>query len=101
MRVVYAERAKADIGAIHDAIAVDNPAGARRVEDRIRKACERLPEFPYAAAATDEPGIFRLPLVRYPYTIFYRIDAERGRIEIARVVHSRRVRNLGQPPWER
>ena len=36
MKVVYAERAKADIGNNHDAIAAENPRAARRVEDRIR-----------------------------------------------------------------
>jgi len=100
MKVVYAERAKADIGDIYDAIAVENARAARRVEDRIRKACEGLSDFPYVAAATDEPGVFRLPLVRYPYTIFYRIDEGRDRIEIARVVHSRRIRDLGKAPGE-
>jgi plasmid stabilization system protein ParE len=98
MKVVYAERAKADIGDIYDLIAVENPRAARRVEDRIRKTCAALSDFPYVAAATDEPGIFRLPLVRYPYTIFYRVDAARDRIEIARVVHSRRIRDLGEAP---
>ena len=100
MKVVYAERAKVDIGDIHDAIAVENPRAARRVEDRIRKACDGLSDFPYIAAATDEPGVFRLPLVRYPYTIFYRIDATRNQIEIARIVHSRRIRNLERAPGD-
>jgi plasmid stabilization system protein ParE len=36
--------------------------------------------------------------VRYPYTIFYRIDAERGLVEIARVIHGGRVKDLRQMP---
>jgi len=38
------------------------------------------------------------PLFRYPYTIFYRIDATVGQVEIVRVVHGARVRNLGRLP---
>jgi len=98
MKVVFAERAKRDIGDIYDRIAADNPSAAQRVEDMIRSTCEGLAHFPYAAAATDEPNIHRLPLVRYPYTIFYRIAPERKRVEIARIVHSGRVQDLGRVP---
>jgi plasmid stabilization system protein ParE len=60
----------------------------------IRSRCEGLADLPYAAVATDEPNLCRLPLVRYPCTIFYRIDAARDLVEIARVVHGARVKNL-------
>jgi plasmid stabilization system protein ParE len=98
MRVVFAERARRDIGDIYDDIAQHNPSAAQRVEDTIRVRCERLADFPYAAPATDEPNVRRLPLVRHPYTIYYRVDAERGLIEIARVVHAARIKNLRRLP---
>jgi plasmid stabilization system protein ParE len=98
MKVVYAERARQDIAAIHDAIASQSPAAAKRVESLIRSQCERLAEFPYAAPETDVPDVRRLPLVRYPYAIFYRVNAARGRIEIARVIHSARIWDLGKAP---
>jgi toxin ParE1/3/4 len=98
MRVVFAERARRDIGDIYDDIVQHNPEAAQRVEDAIRARCERLADFPFAAVATDEPNVRRLPLVRYPYTIYYRIDAMRGLVEIARVVHAARIRNLDTPP---
>jgi toxin ParE1/3/4 len=93
MRVVFAECARRDIGDIYDDIAQHNPSAAQRVEDTIRVRCER-----HAAPATDEPNVRRLPLVRYPYTIYYRVDAERGLIEIARVVHAARIKNLRRLP---
>lgn len=79
MRVVFAERARQDIADIYDSIAKKSPAAAQRVEHAIRLACERLPEFPYASAATDEPGVFRRPIIKYRYAIFYcvRPDAQR------------------------
>lgn len=98
MRVVYAERAIRDIGDIYDAISAHNAQAAQRVEDAIRSTCEGVAHFPYAAPATDEPGVRRLPLVRYPYTIFYRVDPARDLVEIARVVHGARVRDLGAMP---
>ncbi len=70
MNVVYAERARRDIGEIYDAIAIRNSTAAQRVEDMIRSNCEGLADFPFASAATDELNVRRLPLVRYPYTIF-------------------------------
>lgn len=98
MKVVYAERARRDIGDIYDTIAAHNPTAAQRVEHAIRNACEDLADFPGAAPATDEPNVRRLPLVRYPYTIFYRVDLNRKLIEIARVVHSARITDLGSVP---
>jgi plasmid stabilization system protein ParE len=98
MKVVFAERARRDIGEIYDNIAQYNRDAAQRVEDAIRAACRGAGDLPYAAVATDEPNVRRLPLTRYPYTIFYRIDAARGQVEIARVVHGARVRDLRRVP---
>ncbi|MEZ5844826.1 MAG: type II toxin-antitoxin system RelE/ParE family toxin [Hyphomicrobiaceae bacterium] len=98
MKVVYAERARQDIADIYTSIARHDVQAAQRVEDRIRQVCEGLAEFPYASAATDEPGVRRVPLVRYPYTVFYRVDDARQRVEIARVLHGARVTDLGHVP---
>lgn len=98
MKVVYAERARQDIDDIYASIAPHSQVSAQRVEDLIRATCEGLADFPFAFAATDEPGVRRVPLVRYPYTVFYRVDAARAVVEIARVIHSARVRDLGRLP---
>lgn len=100
MKVNYAERAKQDIDDIYLSIAKRSPAAAQRVEDRIRDTCEGTADFPFASAATDEPNVRRIPLVRYPYTIFYRVDAVSQVIEIARVLHSSRVKDLGTLPMD-
>lgn len=100
MKVVYAERARNDIADIYDSIARHNPVAAQRVEDKIHATCEGLADFPYASAATDEPNVRRIPLVRFPYTVFYRIDTAHDVVEIARVVHGARVRDLGKMPGD-
>ena len=78
--------------------ASSNPTAAQAVEDAIRITCEALAEFPFAAPATDEPNVRRAPLVIYPYTIFYRVDGEPRRIEVARVIHGARITDLGRLP---
>ena len=98
MKVVYAVRAQHDIVGIYDAIAPHNRAAAQRVENLIRTKCDALADFPFASEATDEPNVRRLPLVRYPYTIFYRVDAAHDLVEIARVIHSARIKNLRRLP---
>ena len=98
MKVVYAERARRDISEIYDSIVAHSPPSAHKVEALIRNQCIRLADFPYAAAKTDLPDVFRMPLVRYPYTIFYRVNVTLDRIEIARVIHGARVRNLWKLP---
>lgn len=100
MKVVYAERARQDIAAIYDYIALSNAPAAQVVEDAIRGTCEALADFPFAAPATDEPNVRRVPLVRYPYTIFYRVDEGLERVEIARVIHGARITDLGRLPDE-
>lgn len=98
MKVVYTERALQDINDIYLTIAANSPTAAQRVEDFIRATCDGFADFPLAAPATDVPNVRRAPLVRYPYTVFYYVDAARDLVEIARVLHSARVTNLRQMP---
>jgi toxin ParE1/3/4 len=98
MKVVFAERARSDIGEIYEHIVQQNRQAAQRVEDMIRASCESLADFPFASSATDEPNVRRLPLVRYSYTIFYRADTVHDLVEIARVIHSARVKDLSKTP---
>lgn len=98
MRLVFAERARQDIDDIYNAIAASNPAAALRVVRAIRSQCELAADFPFASAATDEPDVRRLPIVRLPYTIFFRVRPGRDVVEIARILHSARVTDLRQMP---
>jgi toxin ParE1/3/4 len=100
MKVVFAEQARQDLASIYDHLSLRSRRTAQRVETMIRAQCERLAEHPKTGAMTDTKSVRRLPLVKYPYTIFYRVDAPAERIEIARVVHGARVRNLRRVPKE-
>jgi hypothetical protein len=44
------------------------------------------------------PNLYRHPLGKYRYTVFYRVLPNDEGIEVARVVHSARVKNLRKAP---
>lgn len=50
MKVVYADRARQDIEAIYDHIALSNPKAAQAVEDAIRITCEALCRISFRGA---------------------------------------------------
>jgi toxin ParE1/3/4 len=98
MKVRYTPTARADIDDIYRVIAPHNTTAAQQVEDKIRETAEKLLHFPGVGVLTDVEDVRRLPLVRYPYTIFYRIAVAADAIEILRVVHAATIKELGQLP---
>jgi toxin ParE1/3/4 len=94
MRVRYTARALAELDAILADLAAKNPIAAARFEQRIRQIAERIGRFPEGfQEVAQRPGVRRVPLVRYPYLIFYK--AYRDEVVILRVVHGAR-----KEPWE-
>jgi plasmid stabilization system protein ParE len=98
MKVRYAPRALRDIDNILAYIHERNPRGAANVSLAIEHAIRMCALKPRAAAETDEPNVYRRPLGKYRYTIFYRTLAAEEGIEVVRVVHGAQVRNLGKVP---
>lgn len=98
MKVRFTRRALRDMAEIHDWIALRNPAAAARVEKFIREVSENLSDFPMIGSLTDLARVRRLPLVRFPYTMYYRVNQSSETVEILRVVHSARVRGIGKLP---
>ena len=98
MRVRYTRLAQRDIEDIFDHIQADSPQAALEVEATIRNKAEALSDFPEIGVMTDLKDVRRFPLTRYPYTIFYRIDWSENTVDILRVVHAARIRDLDTPP---
>lgn len=85
---IFAPAAEADLEAIVDYIAANNPAAADELVTRLEDLAARLAERPGMGRARSEllPGLrsFRLG----HYLLFYRATA--GGIEVVRVLHGAR-----------
>jgi plasmid stabilization system protein ParE len=100
MKVVYAPRALRDIDEILAYIQRRSPQGAHSVSLAIEYEVQLCALNPRAGATTDEPDVYRRPLGKYRYTIFYRVLTHRDAIEIARVIHGARVKDLRKLPGD-
>lgn len=90
MKVVWLERAVADLTAIRAYIAEHNPKAARDVAQKIRKTVVHLEKHPHLGRPTDFDDIREMSVPRTPYLIPYRVKDDR--IEILCVFHTSRDR---------
>jgi toxin ParE1/3/4 len=93
LKVSFSPRSLAQLEEVHRAISDRNPAAARDVIRRIQALCSGLADFPNIGTTTDQPGVLVLPVVRYPYAIFYKVLEDQDAVRILRIRHtSRRVK---------
>jgi toxin ParE1/3/4 len=71
---------------IHAHIALDHPAAARRVVQRIKASVEKLGTFPEAGRIGQVPGTMELVITHLPYLVVYRLSS--GSVDILRVFHT-------------
>jgi toxin ParE1/3/4 len=76
MNVVYAPRALRDLESIATYLVARNPAGAINVLGAIKSSIDTLSFFPQIGRLVDSAGHRRVPVLRYPYLIFYRIAGD-------------------------
>ncbi len=94
MKVVYTDEALANLDEILEYISSHHPAAYRQFERRLRTIEARIGAWPQSAPEVAERrGVRVVPLIRYPYKIFYRIDNEV--VEILHIHHAAR-----RAPWE-
>lgn len=93
MKVVLSRLALAELDELLAYIAERSPLGARNVEARFRHAFDLIAHHPLAAERLEQrPDVRRLPLVRYPYAIYYEVGADE--VTVLRIMHGARRR-----PW--
>jgi addiction module RelE/StbE family toxin len=92
VKVRYRPTALAQLDAIFNYVAAHNRPAAQRVIDTIKRSIDRLADFPRSAKPSEIPSIREMPIVRYPYVVFYTVD------DAAQEVHILRVRHTSQDP---
>lgn len=75
MNVVYAPRALRDLQGIGAFLLERSPTGAGKVLAAIRSSISTLSFFPEIGPLVDDAGHRQMSVPRYPYVIFYRVDA--------------------------
>jgi toxin ParE1/3/4 len=72
--------------ALHAHIALDNPAAARRVVQRIKSSVARLRTFPLSGRTGRVPGSLELVITHLQFIVVYRVSDQT--VEILRVFHT-------------
>jgi len=76
MNLVYAPRALRDLESIAAYLTERSPAAALTVLGAIKSSIDALSFFPQIGRRIDSAGHRRLPVLRYPYLVFYRIAGD-------------------------
>jgi plasmid stabilization system protein ParE len=88
MKVRWSQTALAQLNEIFLYIYERNRSAARSVTARVEELASLLGEFPFIGHLTDEADVRILPVVRYPFAIFYTIDDAAGEVVILHVRHT-------------
>jgi toxin ParE1/3/4 len=93
MRVRYTPRARDDLQAIIDYLSNQSLQGVRNVKRSLDATIKLIGNFPDSGRLAGEDGVRVLPLGRYPYLVYWIVEAGE-----AWIVHIRDGRRL---PWRR
>jgi toxin ParE1/3/4 len=69
-----------------------NRSAAAAVVDRIEQLASLIGELPFLGHLTDEEGVRMMPVVRYPFLIFYTVNETGDEVVILHVRHAARLR---------
>lgn len=95
MRLVFDDRALADLEGIFDWIAKDNPTAAKAAVERVFESVEHLASFPRMGHAGRDEGTLEWVVPRLPYIVVYEVHPERNEVIVVAVVHGARDREDG------
>jgi toxin ParE1/3/4 len=94
MKVVYTDEALHNLEEILGYTASNYPTASTSFQKRLRTVVARIGTWPESAQeVAARPGVRVVPLLRYPYKVFYRVTSEA--VEILYIHHAAR-----QQPWE-
>ena len=87
MKIRFTPRATAHLADIADYLHSHNPAAAQRVRGAIFDSLRNLVAFPYIGRRQQVEGVRKLVTRKYPYLIYYTVDAAAGEIVILSIKH--------------
>jgi toxin ParE1/3/4 len=89
MNVIYTDEALRDLDEILAYIATNYPTAYAPFEKRLQTTVTRIGAWPESAAmVTERSGVRVVPLIRYPYKVFYRVTP--NGVEILHIHHAAR-----------
>jgi plasmid stabilization system protein ParE len=88
MKLVFDDRALADLESIFEWIARDSAAAAKTVTQRLFSSAELLTSFPGIGHAGRDPRTLEWVVPRLPYIIVYEIDRAQDRLIVTAVLHT-------------
>jgi len=80
MKLAWSPRAQRQLHAAFEHIAVDDPAAAWRVRDRIVERAEQLPEFLELGPKGQLAGTRELVITETSYVLVYRVKSDEVRV---------------------
>jgi addiction module RelE/StbE family toxin len=89
VKLRWSPEAEAELLAIHDYIAADNPTAADPIERGLHEAADSLSTFPHKGRIGRWEGTRELVLTGSPYLIVYQLRSDA--IYIVRVVHGHQL----------
>jgi plasmid stabilization system protein ParE len=92
MKVRYSRAALQELSEIFAYIHERNQSAARAVADRIERLCSLIGELPLMGHIVDEEGVRMMPVVRYPFLIFYAVNESAEEVVLLHVRHAARLR---------
>lgn len=90
MRVRYTPRALAQLDRILSYVGERNPVAAKKVAAQLKAGVERAALFPWSSRAVKKTTVRVLPVLKYPYLIFYEVDEAEQEIVIVSIRHQAR-----------
>jgi len=90
MRILWLDRAEADLDELFDYILDRDPRAARRVYDAIRGRVEPLSDQPAMGRPGRVAGTRELVITGTPYIVAYTVDSQIDAVVILRVLHGAR-----------
>jgi len=85
MRLRFTPQAILELAAIADYIHQRNPAAAVRVRAAILKSLANLKTYPSMGRRQSAPGVRKIVTRRYPYLVYYRVDADAREVVVLNI----------------